>query len=275
MKLIDFDKQFEKYLRQWMAENQKKYPSIDEMEAAVPAVYDAWLAQPAAWLAGEAPGAYFERFSDPAQLTEMLRGYIARDMALPDPLLNRLSSLGAQAEDALCSLAGDITARDEARMTAIGLLREIQSEKPLALYLAWLKGNEMDELIENAVESMKNMGKAVLEPCLALTKDPALSIEKRECLADLLSAFPGDDRVLAFLSDTFAQTGNKALLASYIGRFGDEKALPLLEKALLDPKINYLDYTEIANAIGELGGEVKTQREFSGDPYYESLRQMQ
>ena len=36
--------------------------------------------------------------------------------------------------------------------------------------------------------------------------------------------------------------------------------------------INYLDYIEIVNAIEALGGEVDDSRDFSGDPYYESLR---
>jgi hypothetical protein len=39
--------------------------------------------------------------------------------------------------------------------------------------------------------------------------------------------------------------------------------------------INYLDYLEIANAIEMLGGEAGDRdRDFSGDPYYESLRDM-
>jgi len=38
--------------------------------------------------------------------------------------------------------------------------------------------------------------------------------------------------------------------------------------------ISYLDYIEIVNAIEALGGEVSADREFNGDPYYESLKKM-
>ena len=42
--------------------------------------------------------------------------------------------------------------------------------------------------------------------------------------------------------------------------------------AAQDDRINYLDYVEIVSAIDALGGERPPEREFSGDPYYESLR---
>jgi len=180
--------------------------------------------------------------------------------------------IGRAAEQPLLDLAADEAAPAETRMTAVGLLRELESTAPMELYFSWLeKAQELDELCENAVESLKNMGAQIKEKCLTLF--PQASPAVRECLADLLCAFPGDDRVLAFLVDLFEQTENKALLASYLGKLGDERALPHLEKAVNDPSINYLDYVEILNAVRELGGEATESREFAGDPYYESLKQ--
>ena len=46
--------------------------------------------------------------------------------------------------------------------------------------------------------------------------------------------------------------------------------MPMLELQ----ELNYLDYLEIRDAIEELGGEVKTEREFAGDEYYESMKNM-
>ena len=48
----------------------------------------------------------------------------------------------------------------------------------------------------------------------------------------------------------------------------------MLKEAAQSPDINYLDYVEVVNAIEALGGERPPEREFSGDPYYESLRQV-
>ena len=66
----------------------------------------------------------------------------------------------------------------------------------------------------------------------------------------------------------------RALFASYLAKFGDDRALPALMEAAQDDRTNYLDYVEIVSAIEELGGERPPEREFNGDPYYESLKRV-
>ena len=53
-----------------------------------------------------------------------------------------------------------------------------------------------------------------------------------------------------------------------------KKALPVLMDAAQDDSVNYLDYVEIVSAIDALGGERPSEREFTGDPYYESLKRV-
>ena len=65
------------------------------------------------------------------------------------------------------------------------------------------------------------------------------------------------------------------MFASFLGKLGDQRAIEPLRQAMSMDDINYLDYLEIANAIEMLGGEAGNRdRDFSGDPYYESLRQL-
>ena len=44
-------------------------------------------------------------------------------------------------------------------------------------------------------------------------------------------------------------------------------------EAAASKEINYIDYTEICNAIEMLGGEPDRKREFDGDAYYEMMKQ--
>lgn len=272
MVLIDFDEKFQEYLRVWMNKNRSKYKTVDEMEAQMPDVYTRWLNAPAKWLDGQAPGFYFDQYSDAQELTQMMVDYMEGGVAVPFQLLDRITDMEEDAEQPLMMVVSDDGANSEARMTAIGLLRSLDSQAPKELYFSWLRqAQQMDELIENAVESLKNMGD-ILEPLLSMQKEAAHPI--RVCIADMLSNFPGEMRVFEFLQEMFGLSDNKALFASFLGKFGDERAIPLLEKAIDDPNINYLDYIEIVNAISQLGGEVTKEREFAGDPYYESLKQM-
>ena len=66
--IIDFDKQFQKYLRQWLRTHKDEFQSADEVEARVPDLYEAWLNQPASWLEGETPNRYFYRYEQPEAL---------------------------------------------------------------------------------------------------------------------------------------------------------------------------------------------------------------
>ena len=116
------------------------------------------------------------------------------------------------------------------------------------------------------------MGGRVVEPLLNAyqTACPAA----REVIVDILCDYPTEKRVLPLLLELMDSSKNKALIASYIGKFGDADALPRMMQALDDPDINYLDYIEIANAVRALGGEVEKERCFDGDPYYESMKQL-
>ena len=98
---------------------------------------------------------------------------------------------------------------------------------------------------------------------------------RRDLLCGILTGAPYDERISAFLRERFCRhPENRALYASYLAKYGDEGALPMLEHAAQEPDVNYLDFIELSNAIEQLGGERPPAREFSGDPYYESLKDL-
>lgn len=272
--LINFDEQFGQYIEKWMAENADKYENVDEMEAEVPELYLKWMHEGAAFLDGAEPAHYFDRYDDPEELLALMRRYLAENVPLPDPLLERLTDLGAAAERALVA-ALEQEQNPEAQMLEIGLLGELESEAPMALYVEWAAtGEEGDDRAEAAAEALGRMSERVVALALPrLMEAKAPHIKAR--LIDVLCNFPGDDRIFEQLLELFCQRRDeRALFASYLCKYGDERALSALKEALVDPDINYLDYIEICNAIEALGGQVEVQRDFTGDPYYESLRTM-
>ena len=273
MNCVDFDKHFQTYLRDWTKANMAKYQNVDAMEADVPEVYLRWLNEPCDWLSGRTPGDYFQQFDDAKFLCKWLCDYVKKKVSIPDQLMERITELGEESVQPLLDIAARKEAANEVRMTAIGLLREMERTEPMELYIGWLaNAQELDELCENGAESLKNMGGRVVEPLLNAyqTACPAA----REVIVDILCDYPTEKRVLPLLLELMDSSKNKALIASYIGKFGDADALPRMMQALDDPDINYLDYIEIANAVRALGGEVEKERCFDGDPYYESMKQL-
>ena len=160
-------------------------------------------------------------------------------------------------------------------MTAVGLLREMESTAPKMLYIQWqLDRAPKDELRDNALESLAAMGKEALPQMLQ--ELPHANEAGKEALLDVLSNFPGNEQVFQLAMRLFRENPERrALFAGYLGKLGDERALEPLMQAAQDDRVRYLDYIELRNAIEELGG-VAPEREFDDDdPDYAALQGMQ
>lgn len=275
MNCINFDLKFEQYMGVWVKNNAAKYKdNMDTIEAMMPEIYMEFLSRPATWLGGKTPGRYFEQYSDAAMLVDWMCEYEKQRVPMPDLLLDRIGELGKDAEQPLISLLTKKKVPDSAVMTAISLLREIESTAPMQLYIDRVAAlAEPDEKGDMYAESLLAMGKEAVEPMIAALEQA--SETGRDIFADILSNYPGDDRIFELLMERFARCDDRvALFASYLAKFGDERALPALEKAARDERINYLDFVELSSAIEALGSERPAEREFSGDPYYESLKRV-
>ena len=275
MKCINFDRAFERYMAEWIKENSEKYKDdMDVIEDMMPDVYLEFLKKPADFLDGVAPQDYFEQFDNADMLVNWLCDYIAQGVPVPDLLLERVTALGNPAEKSLLALVARDDLPEETQMTAIPLLREMESKAPMQRYIDYIASlEEPSDKGDLCAEALMSMGESVVEPILATLSGAGQT--GRDIFADVLSNYPGDERIYELMIERFVtRDERRALFASYLAKLGDERAIPMLKEAAQSPDINYLDYVEVVNAIEALGGERPPEREFSGDPYYESLRQV-
>lgn len=272
MKIIDFDAHFTDVLNDWIEKNQARFKKPDDMEDEVPDVYLRWLNTPADWLDGVAPGAYFDRFSDSAELCEGLKEYIAQEVPVPDPLLDRLAELAD--DKVLLELAKDKTAPCEARMTAIEILRQIESTLPMVDFIRWqVERDDEDDILDNALESLRQMGEGVRKAAkIAFT---AADYEGKEALLDVLADYPGDEEVFQFALEQFkTQKDKRALFAGYLAKLDDDRALEHLLDVAESDDVSYMDFIEIRSAIERLGSEAPV-KDWSNDPTFKAFKKMQ
>ena len=276
MRCIDFDKEFERYITAWMKDHAKEYRNYDAMEAAMPEVYEKFLDTPVNWLSGAKPGEYFTQFDNPRQLVNWMEDYFKQRIPVPDMLMNRIAELGKDAEESLLNLLNKERATQEMKMAAVTLLREIDSEIALSLYVEWQKnrGEKEDELADNALESLASLEERAL-PAMREAL-PLATPYGQEALLTILSNYPGDESVFETALNLFsARKERMAVLADCLGKLGDERALPALKAAAASEETPYLDYIELRSAIEALGGDAP-EREFDEeDPAYEAMRTMQ
>ena len=272
MKIIDFDAYFSDVLTDWIDKNQHRFKKSDDMEDEVPDVYLRWLNTPAEWLDGATPGAYFDQFSDSAELCEALKQYIAEEVAVPDPLLDRLAELAD--EQVLLDMAKDKSAPCEARMTAIEILRQIESTLPMVEFIRWqVERDDEDDILDNALESLRQMGESVRKPAkIAFT---AADHEGKEALLDVLADYPGDEDVFQFALAQFkTQKDKRGLFAGYLAKLDDDRALEHLLDVAESDDVSYMDFIEIRSAIERLGSEAPV-KDWSNDPTYKAFKRLQ
>lgn len=271
MPVINFDEHFAAFTSEWMKEHRQEYRTFDDMEEDVPRIYMAFLNTRASWLGSVTPGSYFTQFEDPKVLVDWMNQYCDEGVPIPEPLLEQIAFVGKPCEKRLVELLKDEEATDEAKMTAVGLLRDLDSVQPKMLYINWqLERKAEDDLKDNAVESLIGMGESVVQPILQ--QFGKANEAGKEALLEVLSHFSGNEQILRLMLDAFQTHPEKrALFAGYLAKLGDERALPALTEAAALLNVPYLTYIEIRNAIETLGGECP-EREYDDDPEYEALR---
>ncbi len=277
--LYDYDAQFRRDLQQWMRKHRGDYANMDEMEQAMPDMYAEWLETPAKWMNGEKPGHYFENFTDGETLIRGMLRYLVSGLGMPEPLMDRIVDLSEETEDRLLSiLNGETVLPDkadagEARMLCIHLLSEMGSVKAKDVYLDLVLSaqEEENEAADAAAQALQRMASDVKDELLAAFEDANPHARLLLCMA--LSEEAGDDRIAEKIRDLFRDPEvDVAVSAGLVGHYALDDMLPELERATKRRDINYMQYLELCHAIEELGGEVRHERDFSGDPDYEALK---
>lgn len=265
--MIDFDQLFTTYMQEWMEKNSSLTP--DEMEESALTLFDEWKNVVYEELGGISPKQYFEKITDPSELVNMLVS-VANEGSSPSALLlDRIAEVDCK-EQLYDVISGDYSA--EVKIEAINLLFETGATHPLDKYVSILANESEDEgLRELCVEVSCQYADEVSALLYALI--PTASYPLKGLIAEILVNAKKDERTYALLEDLFKNGNNVPLYAGFVGKYGDERAMTYLYPAL--DNCNYVDFTEIRNAIEQLGGTVDDEyRDFSSDPYYKALKNL-
>lgn len=266
--MTDFDAKFHDYYEQWIKQNAGKY-NYDEMEDKVPEVYDEWLNAYDTDLS-DSPANYLKNLSSDALLAEFRQAF-AEGKEPASALLDEIESR----EDCMSALKGVLTEKcdSEIKMHASNMLLEAgMAGECLDVFVEWVLDDGCEsELRDVAVEILKDYAGDVYEKLINAAENA--DNDTKTLIAEVLINAPKNDKTFELLEELFKSGKNTALYAGYLGKYGDERAAAMLYKAMDD--CNYLEFTEIRNAIEVLGGVVdEDYRDFSDDEYYKAIKHL-
>lgn len=277
--IVDYDEHLQEYIEQWIMDNSDGFEDPDEMELALSEIYEEWLEIPADWLDKKTPNNYFSQFDDGEMLIKLMLRYLSKKVGMPSPLLDRIVELKDTAADALKDIFTLSTVLPanidvvETRILVLNLLIEIDDEGLFEYYAQLLSEASLDSgLVDSIIDVLAEADKSYTDMLLDMLNECEDDIVSARYV-DILVNFPGNDEIFKHLLRRLEKDSDHiALMASYLGKYGDIRAIPYLREALEFDDINYLDYLEVKNAIEELGEDIEDIKEFNGDNYYESLK---
>lgn len=269
--MFDFSKSFEDYVSDWLALHRAckcEYDGEERTDIVVD-LYKKWRDAPLEELNGLSPREFFKAMQPQELIEEYTTSYeidfgpapIMEDVIIDNP--------------ACAPLLRDIVRNskdDELRIASARLLTKMEVEQPLDVYLALLCDEDADgELRDLAVDLLSDYADEVAEELYKMI--PNADTFQRELIAEVLINAKHDDRTFKLLRELYAEEGNILYVASLFGKYGDERAIPILYNSLAT--CDFVEFSELRNSIERLGGEVDFIRDFSEDPTYIAYNEKQ
>ena len=262
--MVDFDKLFEEYFRNWYAKNKNNL-TPDEAENSLPEVYEEWVTTPCAELDGQSPEQFLLAITDVKVLIDAFSE--GNDSSL---LLDRMMDM----PECVPYLIDLINKNESAVVTvsAMDLLEEMNAQHPFETYVKMLADENADDAIrEKCAEILKQYASLVKDNLFPLIEGAGETL--KQMIAEILVETDKDERTYNLLRDLFLSGSNVPYAAGLIGKYGDERAAEFLYPAL--DVCNYLEFIEIRNAIEQMGGVVDDNyRDFSDDEFYKAIKNL-
>lgn len=270
IKTLDLDKLFDAYISDYVYKNVGKVKP-EEIENNIPVLYEKFGKEKLKELDGKTPDTYY-RGASAEELLSVLKEHIEKKVPVSDFLCEAIIA----AEDGAAACVKALNKEESEEFTAylMNMLSDMKAEIPAERYFEFALYDYPDSVGELATEFLCEIADKVKNGAIDRYKDADERGKAR--LAEILSGtkkVAGEDAVFDVLVAEFLKHGeNVPLYASYLARYGDERALPFLNAAAENEKLNYADFEELRFAIEALGGECKVKRDFTADKTYKKIK---
>lgn len=265
LKVVDIDNIFDDFLVKYINENKGKFTE-KEWEEKIPVLYLEFGSANLEELNGETPETYYSKASG-KELAELLAEHVESEVPVSDFLCEAL--VNSDCEKYLVDYV-DNEHDEELVSYCINILNDKGSTLAFDRYFSMLLNDE-------TCEDMKELIAEMLAVKAEDAKERALTCYKSSgssaiYILEILALCKHDDRILEILlNELNAHRNDISLYLSYVTKYGDERALPLLYEIIEEEKINYVDFKELKFAIELFGGEYTKTRDFTGDKYYKRI----
>ena len=267
MNKIDIDALFEEYVKNYLKENRGKITE-DGWEDMIPALYEGFAKAPLDKLGGKTPSEYFGGISA-EDLVKILKESVDENFPVSDILFKEIVKNNDTEKHLIAAInKGE---KEEFLTYVVNALAEKFSIKALPVLVGVCADKDYPEGVrETSLEVLLAFPEDAKEDILKafFVSDDKTQID----FCDVLSRVKVDKNVSKVLFDKAKSADkNLSLFASFLSRYGDEDALPILYE-IIERKLDFADFREVKFAIESLGGSYEKERDFSLDKTYKLVK---
>lgn len=275
--LVDLASLFQQYVQQYIKDNDIDPEEEESFEDDIADMYLEWLDKYNEELECK-PIDYFKPFNA-SQLIQILIKYTMAHIKLPDPLIEEIINKKEQTAQLLLKVLeyeDNSHFSVDIKLTVMNILSEMEYKLPLMQYIAFIeKGDEDDILAQTAYEIIDEHIEENEHDIILDVYDSTKNLYAKKTYLDIMARFTGNEEAYEKLINAFINNisdENVAFYAACLAKFGDDRAVQILEEALKENDFNYLNFTAIKHAIEQLGDFINIERTFDGDSTYELLK---
>lgn len=267
MQYFDLEELFMKSIREKVLSDKEKYSNVKVIEKELMGMYLDWVQHSNEELDGFTPIEYVKIVDKSGNLFDYIEYMLNTEREVSDIVTDAL----VKRDDAIELVKKLLQSNDRNTLKyAFTVMFELDNSLVTDLCIDIIRSkDDNQEKIGACYEMLAEDNDEAAEKILSIMYE--VDEDTQFIFADILSNYKNNENIFMWLVTMLYRGKDLCEVAQMLGRYGDNKAVNMINSFVLDKDLNYMEFIELRNAVERLGGEFEYEKDFSEDEYYKKI----
>ena len=267
MQYFDLEELFMKSVREKVLSDKEKYSNVKVIEKELMGMYLDWVQHSNEELDGFTPIEYVKIVDKSGNLFDYIEYMLNTEREVSDIVTDAL----VKRDDAIELVKKLLQSNDRNTLKyAFTVMFELDNSLVTDLCIDVIRSkDENQEKIGACYEMLAEDNDEAVDKILSIMYE--VDEDTQFIFADILSNYKNNENIFMWLVTMLYRGKDLCEVAQMLGRYGDNKAVNMINSFVLDKDLNYMEFIELRNAVERLGGEFEYEKDFSEDEYYKKI----
>lgn len=267
MQYFDLEELFMKSVREKVLSDKEKYSNVKVIEKELMGMYLDWVQHSNEELDGFTPIEYVKIVDKSGNLFDYIEYMLNTEREVSDIVTDAL----VKRDDAIELVKKLLQSNDRNTLKyAFTVMFELDNSLVTDLCIDIIRSKDNNqEKIGACYEMLAEDNDEAVDKILSIMYE--VDEDTQFIFADILSNYKNNENIFMWLVTMLYRGKDLCEVAQMLGRYGDNKAVNMINSFVLDKDLNYMEFIELRNAVERLGGEFEYEKDFSEDEYYKKI----